>query len=41
MKLKKYTAPLTPVDVLDITLVYEKKKILKFAINYRGLINGI
>jgi len=40
MKKKKYTHRLTEEDLVDITLIYEKKQIIKFALNYRGKILG-
>ncbi len=40
MKVKKITTWLTEIDAIDITIFYEKKNIIRFAINYRGMING-
>jgi len=39
-KRKRFTKVLTPEDWLDITLDIEKKKILRFALNYRALIKN-
>jgi len=36
----KFTRTLTSEDYLDITLFYEKGKIIKFALNYRTVIKG-
>ncbi|MBU1198687.1 MAG: hypothetical protein KKF46_02225 [Nanoarchaeota archaeon] len=39
-KRKKFIKILTPEDRLDITLEIDKKTIIKFALNYRALINN-
>ena len=36
----KFTRTLTSEDYLDITIFYEKGKIIKFALNYRAVIKG-
>lgn len=36
----KFTRTLTSEDYLDITLFYERGKIIKFALNYRAVIKG-
>lgn len=36
----KFTKTLTSQDFLDITIFYEKGKIIKFALNYRAFIKG-
>tara|TARA_Y100000310_G_scaffold344551_1_gene457919 strand:+ start:3088 stop:3396 length:309 start_codon:yes stop_codon:yes gene_type:complete len=40
MKVKKYPISLSPEDLVDVTIIYQKKKIIKFALNYRAKING-
>ena len=40
MKVKRFQTELTPDDMLDITLYFDKNKIFKFAINYRAYIDG-
>ncbi|MBN4049013.1 hypothetical protein JYT91_00180 [archaeon AH-315-M20] len=40
MKRIKFTRTLTSEDYLDITLFYEKGKIIKFALNYRAVIKS-
>jgi len=39
-KLKKFSKFLTSEDLVDITLEIKKKKIKKFALNYRALIDN-
>jgi len=38
--MKKFSKFLTSEDILDITLEIKKKQIVKFALNYRALINN-
>jgi hypothetical protein len=39
-KRKKFTRILSPNDLLDVTLEYERGTIFKFALNYRAIIKG-
>jgi hypothetical protein len=38
--MKKFSKFLTSEDILDITLQIKKRQIIKFALNYRALINN-
>lgn len=38
IKVKKFTTVLTVEDYLDVSLYFEKNRIIKFALNYRGRI---
>ena len=39
MKITKYVHNLTPEDCLDVSLYFEKNKIIRFALNYRACIS--
>jgi len=41
MKVEKYARWLTNDDIIDITIISEKNKIKKFALNYRALIKSV
>ncbi len=40
IKVKKFTTVLTSEDYLDVTLYIDKKRILKFALNYRCVLGN-
>lgn len=40
IKIKKFTIVITAEDYFDVTLYFEGKKIIKFALNYRGMISN-
>ena len=40
IKIKKFTTVITPEDYLDVILYFDNNEVIKFALNYRAVIDG-